>query len=303
MPELPEVERVRRSVEARVLGRFIAGVRLARRDVLVMPGDPGGGWSRSGSEARPRRYTRADLLAGARIASVRRHGKQLALVGDSGRVVLVHLGMTGQLRALAPGARGPTDHVHVVWTLEDDHGPAGRLIFRDPRRFGGVWSLAGPEALSERWAQLGTDALAITADDLWRALSPSSGDQATSARPRTTSIKAALLDQATLAGVGNIYADEACFLAGIDPRRKVADLGRDEVDALAGAIRLVLARALEAGGSTLRDYVDAEGNAGGAQRLHAVYGRSGEACTRCGQALSSGRVAQRMTVWCPRCQA
>ena len=302
MPELPEVERVRQSVEARVLGHTVARVQLGRRDVLVMPGDPAGGWSRSGSEARPRRYTQADLLAGSRIVSVRRHGKQLALVGDAGRVVLVHLGMTGQLRALAPGARGPTDHVHVVWTLQDERGATGRLIFRDPRRFGGVWSLASPEALSERWAALGPDALGITANDLRRALNPASDQRALTARPKTTSIKAALLDQATLAGVGNIYADEACFRAGISPARPVDRLGASEIEGLAEAIRSVLQQALAAGGSTLRDYVDAEGNAGGAQRLHAVYGRSGQACVTCSEALSSARIAQRMTVWCPRCQ-
>lgn len=308
MPELPEVERVRRSVEAAVLGARVERVRLGRRDMLVMPGDPEGGWSRASRDAlsKPKRYRASDLLAGGTIERVERHGKQLALVGEQPvgehaggeAVVLVHLGMTGQLRAMPNGTRSPGDHVHMTWWLRSRAGePTGRLIFRDPRRFGGLWSLPTRAALAERWSELGPDALEITGSVLWSRL------RARNDQPKRTSIKAALLDQRVLAGVGNIYADEACFRAGIDPRRQAGSLSRAQIDRLAREVRFVLARAVAAGGSTLRDYVDANGTAGEAQLLHAVYGRAGLACVVCGRPLSSDRVAQRATVWCPRCQS
>jgi formamidopyrimidine-DNA glycosylase len=145
--------------------------------------------------------------------------------------------------------------------------------------------------LEARWAALGPDALGITGGDLEGRAGES--DRA---------IKAVLLDQGVLAGVGNIYADEALFRAGLSPRRKARRFGPDDWHRLAGAIRETLAEAVRARGSTLRDYVGAAGEAGQAQLLHRVYGRRGEPCTNCGRRLKGIRLAQRATVYCPACQ-
>lgn len=281
MPELPEVENVRRSLTP-LLGGLVAGVRSARHDFAFRGAtlDP----------ARPR-----DLLAGARIADLHRHGKQLAIVGDDGRAIAIHLGMTGQLLWL-PGAREgspalPSDHVHVRWSIRAANGP-GVLVFRDPRRFGGAWAFPSFDALRRhRWNALGPDALLVTPRALLEA-----------ARGSARSIKALLLDQGVLAGVGNIYADEALFRARIEPRRRAGGVRPEEGRRLARAIRAVLRAAVDLGGSTLRDYRDADGNAGGFQRMHRVYGRGGLGCAVCGQTLREGRVAGRTTVWCPVCQ-
>lgn len=272
MPELPEVESVRRSAERALVGRTVIGVCLRRRDIVE--GD-------SGKRA---------LLEGATIVEVRRLGKQLAIVGDDGRVLGVHLGMTGQLLWLAHGARAArTDHVHAEWRLGD---AGGRVLFRDPRRFGGLWTFPSVGTLCEtRWAALGPDAATITGDALRAALGRSA-----------RAVKAGLLDQRALAGVGNIYADEALFAAGIDPRRVCTGIGDGEWDALAAAIRRVLGEAIEAGGSTLRDYRDASGASGSFQTRHLVYGRGGEPCMKCGRVLERFTLGQRTTVACGVCQ-
>ncbi|MGP1273317.1 MAG: bifunctional DNA-formamidopyrimidine glycosylase/DNA-(apurinic or apyrimidinic site) lyase [Phycisphaerales bacterium] len=299
MPELPEVESVRRSLAARVLGCTVTGVVVRRREVVVTPDDPPGGFSRQRSPrwGRPRRVPKPGLLVGAAIASIERHGKQLAIVGtrdgqDAG-VLLVHLGMTGEIMAPGPGGRlRAAAHVHVLWTLRrSDGAPAGRLAFRDPRRFGGIWTLPSRESLAQRWADLGPDGISITGHALRSRLHGS-------ARP----IKAALLDQRTVAGVGNIYADEALFLARLHPARRCDMIDPAGYEALAEAIRRVLARAIELGGSTIRDYRDARGLVGQAAREHRVYGRAGLPCSVCSRTLVAGTVAQRTTVWCPRCQ-
>lgn len=276
MPELPEVECVRRSLEPRLAGAVVASVRLRRGDVLTLP--PG----------QPRAPRETLLLAGGRIARLSRHGKQLAIFTHDGRVCLVQLGMTGVLRwSSAPLARGSLTHVHCVWTLESSRG---FFWFVDPRRFGGLTSLR-EESLAAHWAGLGPDALTISGSHLHKAL-------ARSRRP----IKAALLDQHALAGVGNIYADEALFLARLLPHTPCRSLSAATWDRLAQAIRTVLAEAVLAGGSTLRDYRDGNGNPGLYQTRHSVYGRAGLPCPACGLILSGGLLAQRATVWCPACQ-
>jgi formamidopyrimidine-DNA glycosylase len=298
MPELPEVESIRRSLEPKIVGRRVIGVTLHRRDVVVAPGDPYGGIARQRGAARgrtrPRRVVGADLLLGAVVMGVRRLGKQLAIVGERGdeRAVVavgVQLGMSGQLFHRGSGERVPTprrSHVHAVWRFED-----GRLIFRDPRRFGGLRVFTSAAALDEHWAELGPDALAVSAEQLAAGLGGS-----------TRAVKAALLDQAVVAGVGNIYADEALFAAGVRPTRLCRELRDVEIAKIAACIGAVMRAAVEAGGSTLRDYVDANGDPGTYQLVHAVYGRAGEACPRCGGRLEAAAVAQRTTVWCGRCQ-
>lgn len=276
MPELPEVESIRRTLEPRLLGARVSGASLRRPDVLSAP--PG----------EPRTNRGRQLLVGGQITLLRRHGKQLALLTHDRRACIVQLGMSGVLRwsPEAP-ACDPSHHVHCVWTL----GPGrGHLWFADPRRFGGLTSLR-ESSLPSHWAALGPDALSISGTDLRLALGRSR-------RP----VKAALLDQHALAGVGNIYADEALFLARFSPRTPCCSLAADAWDTLACAVRTVLAQAVAAGGSTLRDYRDGEGNAGRYQARHSVYGRAGLPCPTCGSTLSSGLLAQRTTVWCPACQ-
>jgi formamidopyrimidine-DNA glycosylase len=283
MPELPEVESLRRSLEPHLLGRTVASAALRRRDICE-----------SYRAGRRTRTTPADLLEGVTIERLLRHGKQLAIIADSGAVLCVHLGMSGQLLFSPSPPRGgpergrPTSHIHALWTLQ----PTGHLYFRDPRRFGGLWTFDSLKALQDhRWSSLGPDALTITQKQLQSALEGS-----------RRAIKAALLDQEALAGVGNIYADEALFLARIRPGRRVANLKASEVAALAEAIRTVLTRSIASGGSTLRDYRDANGQPGSTQQTLAVYGRAGQNCTRCLTMLKHAQIAQRTTVWCPACQ-
>lgn len=284
MPELPEVETVRRTLQPHVAGARVSSVRLARADVCVFEAGVG----RSG---RP-----AALLAGGRVESLERAGKQLALLAHDGRALVVHLGMSGSLRfepGPGPGSGGEPPHTHVVWSLEREGAPAGRLVFRDPRRFGGVWAYGSAERLrSARWSALGPDAITIDGATLGARLG----------RTRRW-IKPALLDQGVLAGLGNIYADEALFRAGIDPRRRADSLDAGACEALAGAIRAVLEEGVLAGGASLRDYVDGNGRRGRSQERFRVYGRGGEPCVVCGSELCSASIGQRTTVWCVRCQA
>ena len=282
MPELPEVENVRRSLAPILLNARITGVRVLRR-----------GFARRGGSARPA-GPRA-LLDGARVRAVERHGKQLAILSDDGRAIAIHLGMTGQLLwtpgrvGVGPGARA--DHVHVSWLVESP-ASTGELRFRDPRRFGGVWTFPSFDALRRsRWSTLGPDALAITPGGLLDA-----------ARNSRRAIKALLLDQAVLAGVGNIYADEALFRARVAPHRRADSLLHQEYTDLAAAIRAVLTASIAAGGSTLRDYRDVSGSPGRFQHVHRVYARGGQPCVTCGGVLRRALVAQRTTVWCPSCQ-
>lgn len=302
MPELPEVERVRSSIERAVVDLRVSAVIVHRRDVVTGPDDPPGGWGRTGETVRrsPKpRIPKQLLLEGSTITAVLRHGKQLAIAGDASAAG-VHLGMTGQLLFRGPGENlDKNDHLHVTWKLRNDRDrPAGRLVFRDLRRFGGVWAHRSVQELVEqRWRSLGPDALDISAAALGDRLRPRR--QSGSA---TRSVKAALLDQKTVAGVGNIYADEALFAAGISPQRPVNRLDPEDIRRLANELRRILRRAIKAGGSTLRDYVDGDGSSGSFQFLHKVYGRTGCLCTRCGKPLRSGQVAQRTTVWCGECQ-
>lgn len=282
MPELPEVERVARTIATRIVGRRVASVRLLRRDICES--------FRNGRTVKP---GQRDLLEGARIAGVRRRGKQLAIIADDGRSLCIHLGMSGQLTWSAAAPARPAQHVHATWSLKDDAGAnAGHVLFRDPRRFGGLWTFPSFQELEHRrWARLGPDALTITRDELTSGL-------ANTTRP----VKAALLDQRVLAGVGNIYADEALFRARICPRRKADRLTRDELTRLSASLRLVLAEAIAAGGSTLRDFADADSIPGAYQHSHQVYGRGGQPCPVCGRILKAVQIAQRTTVFCPACQ-
>lgn len=286
---------MRRSLVPRLVGARVCGVTLARDDIV-----------RSVNGVRSQHGRRGALLHGARIKAIERRGKQLAIVAEDGRTLCVHLGMSGQLRFLSRGERlAQENHVHCRWQIEHSPvqntrtpspSPRGRergvLVFRDPRRFGGLWTLDSfDQLLAERWNALGPDALTIRTDVLHRRLGSTA-----------RAIKAALLDQHVLAGVGNIYADEALFRARLHPLLAGEQLTAAEAGQLAAAIRHVLRAAIDAGGTTLRDYADGYGEAGGYAARHAVYGRSGSPCRACAAALEKLVVAQRSTVFCRQCQ-
>lgn len=277
MPELPEVETVRRSLEGRLVGARVIAVEVCRADVCVAP---------RGLSLSPRA-----LLAGTTIERLDRRGKQLAIISREGPALCIHLGMSGQL-FLAPGARRlPRDHVHVRWRLATLQGELV-LAFRDPRRFGGVWSFRSfDELVRTRWASLGPDGVGLSAAHLRLVL----------AGTRRT-LKAVLLDQRAVAGVGNIYADEALYRAGLAPARAACTLNRSEGSRLARAVREVLRLGIRRRGASVRDFVDADRRRGASQDHFKVYGRSRARCLGCLAPLRSQFVAQRTTVWCPVCQ-
>jgi formamidopyrimidine-DNA glycosylase len=274
VPELPEVETVRRQIApvlegATILRAEILDVRLTR------PVEP--------------RFV-ADALVGERIATVERRGKYLLWRMASGRTLVVHLRMTGSLRH-APTGGLPDDAYRRARVVLDTGAEVG---YRDVRRFG-TWELLDEGHLRPYLAtRLGPEPLApsFTAARLGCLL-----------EGRRAPIKAFLLDQRRIAGVGNIYADEALWRARIHPRRPGGELRPDEVTRLHRAIRSALRRGVELQGSTLRDYASPDGSAGRMQREFHVYGRIGEPCDRCGTPIERIVVAGRGTWLCPRCQA
>src|SRR6266536_1779990 len=269
MPELPEVETVRASLEPRLVGRRLEDVEILDSR-LTRPVDP--------AEV-------AAELVGERVAAVDRRGKYLIVQFESGLVLLIHLRMTGNLVHSRNGA-GAETHVRAVVRLDD----GSDVTYRDVRRFGTWLVLRADELDAYLAARLGLEPLAqdFSARDL--------GDRLAE---RLASVKAALLNQRTLAGVGNIYADEALWRAQIDPRRPAGALDEREIGKLHRSIR----RALEAGiarqGATLRDYRTLDGAAGGMQYEFKVYGRGGEPCSRCGTPIEKARIAGRGTWFCP----
>jgi formamidopyrimidine-DNA glycosylase len=273
MPELPEVESVRRSLRG-MIGRHVIAVDIRRYQVITGP------------------HTPADLLVGARIRGLERQGKELLILSD-GRALAVHLGMTGSMRHVATWGPQqdripPAKHVHVRWYLEG----AGFVEFHDPRRFGGIWTFPdSASARTARWGRLGPDAERITAPELFRRLQ----------RTRRA-IKAALLDQHQIAGLGNIYVDELLFACRIRPTVVAQRLTLAQVRGLVGVMRRLLHRAIHARGSSIRSYVDAAGRPGSYQLQHQVYGHGGQPCPRCRTTLRSIRVGGRTSVFCPRCQ-
>jgi formamidopyrimidine-DNA glycosylase len=269
MPELPEVEVTRRSFAERIEGAEITGVRLGKP--LRWP-----------LGVAPRQ------LVAQRVGPVTRRGKYLWLSLERGGLLL-HLGMSGSLAfATRLPAPGPHDHFDLVTRR-------GTLRLTDPRRFGAVvWSPSTESGQAAKLlAGLGVEPFddAFTGAHLHAAL-----------RGRRISIKEALLGGRIVVGAGNIYACEALFEAGIDPRTRGGRVSRPRCDALAAAIRVTLQRALETGGSTLRDFRDAHGAEGAFQREARVYGREGEACVRCGATVRRVVQGQRASYYCPGCQ-
>lgn len=273
MPELPEVESVRRQLEPGLVGRRFERVAIDDSR-LVRPYDP--------AEV-------AAELEGERVATVERRGKYLVVRFETGRVLLIHLRMTGSLLHGTRGAFQELPHRRAVVTLDD----ASDVAYRDVRRFG-TWLLLEPEEaepyLNARVGDEPLDTL-FTAARLGERLAG-----------RRTTLKAALLDQRTLAGMGNIYVDEALWRARLNPLRAASGLDPAELRRLHRGIRAALEHGLARQGSTLRDYRLPDGSGGSMQDEFRVYGRRDEPCDRCGTLIARTQVAGRTTWFCPTCQ-
>lgn len=270
MPELPEVETTRRGIEPHIKGHHVCDV-IVRQPKLRWPVPRG----------------LKQKLSGQRINSVERRAKYLLLSFDKGTLIM-HLGMSGSLRIVDAAAQpGKHDHVDIVL----DNGKALRLT--DPRRFGAVLWTKGEPQHHELIAHLGPEPLdeVFTGDYLHRL-----------SRGRKSSIKQFIMDGKVVVGVGNIYASESLYLAGINPKRAAGKISLQRYRKLADAITAVLAAAIEQGGTTLRDFVGGDGKPGYfAQKLN-VYGKTGEPCPDCGQPIKQIVLGQRSTYYCPHCQ-
>ena len=273
MPELPEVETVRRSLLTKLPGRSVTEIQVrdARLRVPV-------------AEEKLN-----ELIAGRRVTDLSRRAKYLIIHFDSGSYLIIHLGMSGQLLLVSPDL--PFDkHDHVIFSLDDGL----ELRFRDPRRFGMVVALSESELNDYApLKQLGPEPLAANckADYLFER-----------SRGLTKPVKNFLMDQRVIVGVGNIYASESLFLAGIHPLKPAGRISRARWQKLMEAIKRVLRDAIRQGGTTLNSFRDSQGNAGYFQIALRVYGRKGEPCLTCQTMIRAQVVAGRSTFFCPKCQ-
>jgi formamidopyrimidine-DNA glycosylase len=274
MPELPEVEVLRRTLEANLIGDTIESVEVRDRR-LREPVD---------TRALRRR------LSGRRVLEIGRRAKYLLVHVEGGSTLVVHLGMSGRL-TIAPLSAPREPHEHAVFRLASGR----KLRFRDPRRFGALFAVETSTLARDRhFARLGIEPLdpGFSGEALHNA-----------AARRNASVKGMLMDAAVVVGVGNIYASEALHRAGIHPRRSVARISRPRWDRLAAAVESVLADAVRQGGTTLNDFADALGESGYFQVSLEVYDRAGDACRRCGGTIRRLRQLGRSTYYCPRCQS
>jgi formamidopyrimidine-DNA glycosylase len=262
MPELPEVETVVRALAPYVTGRRIVEAEFRTQRILIGRAD-----------------RMSEAVKGRRIAGVSRRGKFIVFSLEDGPYLIVHLGMTGRL--LLGRDLGP--YTHALFRLS-----RGTMVYDDPRQFGRI---EVSDQLPARIAALGPDALSIEAPALLERL-----------KSRRAMLKPLLLNQKFLGGMGNIYTDEALFRAGIHPRAIAAKLRRERALRLHAAMREILEAAVRAGGSSVSDYVDAEGRKGFFQFEHKVYQKTGEPCARCGAPIRRILVSQRGTHFCPKCQ-
>jgi formamidopyrimidine-DNA glycosylase len=268
MPELPEVEEVRRTLEPLLLRVPIINVHVARPDFVTPPNAP------------------LRKLIGHTIVSTFRHGKKLFCIADDDQTLHIHLGMSGRVDCVPSTTPAPA-HTHVTFSLQS--GIEVRL--RDPRRFGGLWYYPTFQTAKEtELRHLGPDALLLNSADLdpWR-----------SQRGR---LKQRLLSQHDVAGLGNIYVDESLWLARLHPLQRIDRLTPAQRAALVQAIHTILHKSITAGGTTLRDYRNVSDQPGAFARQLLVYGRGGEPCKRCGTLLNTIIVTARTTVFCPVCQ-
>lgn len=269
MPELPEVEITRRGLLPDLSGRRIDTV-VVRHAQLRYP--------------LPAALNR--LLAGQMLGGIDRRGKYLLFRFDRGTLI-VHLGMSGSLRLVsATDPPGRHDHLDLIFGTTT-------LRLRDPRRFGAVLWMRRGDNEHPLIASLGIEPLSAAFTGGWLH---------GATRQRATAIKLFLMDSHAVVGVGNIYASESLFRAGVDPRTPAGKLSRQRCDRIAHAVKATLEAALAAGGSTLRDFMHSDGSAGWFQQQHYVYGREGEPCRTCGTKVHVLRMGQRSTFYCPRCQ-
>jgi formamidopyrimidine-DNA glycosylase len=268
MPELPEVETTRRGIEPHLLGQRI--------DALVVR-QPQLRWPIPAA---------AIALKHATVTAVRRRAKFLLIDTDKGQLLL-HLGMSGSLRVLPSGTPvGKHDHADLVLS-------GGQLLrFNDPRRFGAVLFSEQPDN-HPLLARLGPEPLSDALTGAWLHQR---------GKGRKQAIKTFIMDNHTVVGVGNIYAQESLFLAGIHPSRPAGRISAERYDTLASVIKEVLRRAIKAGGTTLKDFTRVDGQPGYFAQSLNVYGRQGEACLICATTLKGARHGQRSTAYCPRCQ-
>jgi formamidopyrimidine-DNA glycosylase len=300
VPELPEVETIVADLRPHLVGRTIVRAELPFPTIVRHP--------------EPEVFV--DSVAGMRINAVRRRGKFILMDLDNDLLLVIHLGMTGQLRLV--DADAPVEkHTHAIFTLDGDSSspsggarhlprqrgsdpfsfpsrPSQQLRYRDPRRFGRLL-LGTQESLlaSKKMPRLGPEPIdpGFAPDELYRSL-----------RKRHTSLKAVLLDQGAIAGVGNIYADESMHRARLRPDRMAAGLSRKSAQRLHESLRDSLLMAIRNRGSSVDTYRDAWGELGGQQEKLLVYGRAGEPCFTCGRPLKMIRLAGRSTVFCTKCQ-
>lgn len=270
MPELPEVETTRNGIAPLISGAQIAELIL-RTDKLRWPLDP----------------NLCDFLPGQTVQSVTRRAKYLLVNCDKGTLIL-HLGMSGSLRVVEAGStENKHDHVDLIFT----NGSCLRLS--DPRKFGALLWCDGDPAEHRLLANLGPEPLSeqFNADSLWNR-----------SRGRKVAVKPFIMDQKTVVGVGNIYASEALFRAGIRPAGAAGKVSRESYRTLVVAIKQVLTEAIEAGGTTIADFRQSDGKPGYFKQQLQVYGREGEPCPNCGRPISCVRLGQRSTYFCQSCQ-
>jgi formamidopyrimidine-DNA glycosylase len=269
VPELPEVETIARGLGPELEDRIVVTARVRERRLRT-----------------PIARDFTARLIGRRLGRMARIGKYLLTPLDDGRVWLVHLGMSGRL-TLGGAHRPPLLHDHVELRLDDDR----TLVYHDPRRFGRLDVLAAADV--ERIVGPGVDALDPSLTGAWIFAR---------SRRRATSVKAFLMDQRQVAGLGNIYVSELLFRAGVRPRRRAARLSRQDCDRVIEAMRAVLDEAIARGGSSISDYRDGFDRTGSFQDEHAVYDRAGSPCRRCATAIRGVVVVGRSSFYCPTCQ-
>lgn len=267
MPELPEVETIRQSLLF-LCGARVKHIDIKREDIL-----------------RLKDY-RLKELYGRKIEDIRRRGKFLILKLEDNFNIVLHMGMSGRFFVAAEEILIDEPHIHSIIYLDNSY----KLIYQDPRRFGGIWLV---HDLNAFFSRMGREPLE---DDFnCEYLRQVAGK-------RKATIKSLLLEQNVIAGIGNIYADEALFRAGIRPDRKALSLTYSEIDALCKAIKEVLTKSIKERGTTFRDYRDGYGKSGNFQNFLAVYGREGEECRLCGTRINREKIGGRSSYFCPNCQ-
>jgi len=284
MPELPEVECIRLCLLRECVGSTATLHKLAREDIVGSIQSPRGNRAGVGPKT-----PKISLLDGATLVEFERKGKQLAFKTACGRSLIVRLGMSGQV-LLVNEIDLEMKHVHAVWLLKSAK-KSQYLLFRDPRRFGSILPCKNNAELNDHWCRLGPDALTLSSLDLSRIV-----------KNRPVPIKALLLNQSKVCGLGNIYIDEALFMAKIHPKKPSRNLNEKQIQILALCIRKILTHSIKAGGTTLRDYCVPDGSSGSFQKNHLVYGRQGLLCTLCQSVILGDVIAGRTTAFCPICQ-